>query len=67
MLRDAAVPAKRIAELICPIGIDGIRSKAPAAIAAATVAELLLRDEALRAASAPEVESPQQSLRRRSG
>jgi xanthine dehydrogenase accessory factor len=67
MLRDAAVPANRNAVLICPIGNVGIRSKAPAAIAAATVAELLLRDEALRAASAPEVESPQQSLRRRSG
>jgi xanthine dehydrogenase accessory factor len=66
MLRDAGVPPERIAELVCPIGVDGIRSKAPAAIAAATVAQLLMRDEALRAASALEVEIRQQSRQRRS-
>ncbi len=45
---------ERIARLVCPIGVGGIQSKAPAVIAAATVAELLTRDEALRAAAAPE-------------
>ncbi len=51
-LAAAGVAPARIAELICPIGVGGIRSKAPAVIAAATAAELLARDEALRAAAA---------------
>jgi xanthine dehydrogenase accessory factor len=38
----------RIDALHCPIGIEGIRSKQPAVIAAATAADLILRDEALR-------------------
>ncbi|MEO8668634.1 MAG: xanthine dehydrogenase accessory protein XdhC [Bauldia sp.] len=50
-LSAAGVDRQRIAALVCPIGIDGINSKTPAAIAAATVAELLVRDEALREAS----------------
>ena len=50
-LAEAGVPADRIAALVCPIGIAGIRSKAPALIAAATAAELLIRDEAIRAAA----------------
>lgn len=66
MLRDAGLPAARIGELVCPIGIDGIKSKAPAVIAAATVAEVLMRDEALRAASTPTIERSS-TLRRRSG
>jgi xanthine dehydrogenase accessory factor len=49
LLRQGGILEARIAELKCPIGIAGITSKAPAAIAAATVAELLIRDEALRA------------------
>jgi xanthine dehydrogenase accessory factor len=48
-LADAGVSADRIAGLVCPIGVAGIRSKVPAVIAAATTAELLIRDEALRA------------------
>ena len=52
-LREAGVPEDRIAALVCPIGIAGIGGKAPAVIAAATAAELLQRDEALRAAVAP--------------
>lgn len=48
-LASAGILPKRIAQLVCPIGIDGIDSKAPAVIAAATVAEMLVRDEALRA------------------
>ena len=53
-LREAGVPEDRIARLVCPIGIPGISAKAPAVIAAATVAEILARDEALRTAQAPE-------------
>ena len=34
--------------LVCPIGVSGIDSKLPATIAAATVAQLIQRDEALR-------------------
>lgn len=67
MLRDAGVAVERIAHLVCPIGVDGIRSKTPAAIAAATVAELLMRDEALRSARVPEVEHSQRSRRRHPG
>jgi xanthine dehydrogenase accessory factor len=52
-LAEAGIGEARLAELVCPIGIDGIRGKAPAVIAAATIAELLVRDEALRAAAAP--------------
>jgi xanthine dehydrogenase accessory protein XdhC len=50
-LTEAGIAADRIAGLVCPIGIAGIRSKAPAVIAAATAAELILRDEAVRAAA----------------
>ena len=49
----AGIPPERIADLVCPIGVAGIHGKAPAAIAAATVAELLIRDEALRQAAVP--------------
>jgi xanthine dehydrogenase accessory factor len=52
-LAEVGLPAARIAELVCPIGIDGIESKSPAVIAAATAAELLMRDEALGAAALP--------------
>ncbi len=52
-LAEAGVAPERIGELVCPIGVGGIRSKAPAVIAAATVAELLVRDEALRAMARP--------------
>lgn len=57
MLRDAGLPLERIATLVCPIGIQGIKSKEPAVIAAATAAELLSRDEALCAADVIENES----------
>lgn len=40
-LRERGVDAKRIAAMVCPIGIPGISDKAPAAIAAAVVAQLL--------------------------
>lgn len=51
-LAAAGIPAGRIAALVSPIGIEGIEGKAPAVIAAATVAEMLVRDESHRAASA---------------
>ena len=49
-LRDAGVDPARIAAMICPIGIGGIRSKHPAAIAASVAAQILALDEAARAA-----------------
>ncbi len=52
-LAEAAIAPERIAGLACPIGVGGIRSKAPAVIAAAAAAELLIRDEALRAMARP--------------
>lgn len=48
-MRAAGILHEHIGRLVCPIGIDGIGSKAPAVIAAATVAEMLVRDEAVRA------------------
>ena len=51
-LREAGVAAARVAGLICPIGIPGIRSKEPAVIAAATAAQIVMLDEALRLATA---------------
>ena len=53
-LRQAGVPEHRIAGLICPIGIAGIHSKEPAAIAAATAAQVLALDEAIRLGTAAE-------------
>jgi len=40
-LRDRGLPAARLAELTCPIGIPGIVGKEPAAIGLAVAAELL--------------------------
>lgn len=54
-LGEIGIARERIAELVCPIGIAGIGSKAPASIAAATAAQLLIRDEALRAAKSDPV------------
>ncbi|SON56482.1 putative xanthine dehydrogenase subunit A [Hartmannibacter diazotrophicus] len=36
---------------VCPVGIDGITSKEPAAIAASVIADLLIRDEAMAKAA----------------
>lgn len=47
-LRQAQVPEARLQNLICPIGIAGIKSKLPAMIAAATAAQILVLDEELR-------------------
>jgi len=55
-LRAAGHAEAAIAALVCPIGAaGGLASKEPAAIAAMTAAELLLADEAARAAAAPAV------------
>jgi xanthine dehydrogenase accessory factor len=48
-LVQAGIPRERVASLVCPIGVVGIKSKLPSVIAAATAAELLIRDEAVRA------------------
>ncbi|MDJ0929532.1 XdhC family protein [Breoghania sp.] len=42
-MRKVGISQDRITELVCPIGISGITSRAPAAIAVASVAELLVR------------------------
>ncbi|ODN69678.1 xanthine dehydrogenase accessory protein XdhC [Methylobrevis pamukkalensis] len=49
-LKAAGMDAARAESFVCPIGIDGIRSKEPAAIAASVTADLLVRDERLLAA-----------------
>ena len=46
-LAEAGVEAQRIASLICPIGIGGIASKLPAAIAASVAAQVLQLDSSL--------------------
>ena len=51
-LAAAGIPPARIDALVCPIGVDGIEGKSPAVIAAATVAELLIRDEAVASGAA---------------
>ncbi len=50
-LREAGVDEARIQALICPIGMGGIASKEPAAIAAATAVQCLVLHEALATAS----------------
>ena len=45
LLRDAGVGDDEIASLVCPIGVDGIRSKLPAAIATAVAAQLQQRED----------------------
>jgi xanthine dehydrogenase accessory factor len=52
-LREGGVSEERIAGLACPIGIGGIVSKAPAAIAVAAAAQLIERDEHFRSVSLP--------------
>ena len=52
-LAEGGISAARVAELVCPIGIAGIRGKTPAVIAAGVAAELIQRDGALREAEAP--------------
>lgn len=46
-LRAAGVAEERIAGLVCPIGVPGIRSKEPAMIALSAAAQLVMLHEAL--------------------
>lgn len=59
-LRRGGIAEASFAAFKCPIGVEGISSKEPALIAAATVAELLVRDEMLRTARnlSAEVQTP---------
>ncbi|MBB5371039.1 MULTISPECIES: xanthine dehydrogenase accessory protein XdhC [unclassified Janthinobacterium] len=41
-LQTRGVPAERIAAMVCPIGMPGIRNKAPAVIAASVACQLLM-------------------------
>jgi len=50
-LAQAGVDAARVEAMICPIGIGGIRSKHPAAIAVSVAAQLITLDEALSASA----------------
>ena len=45
-LMEAGLSCDTISRLVCPIGLAGIASKAPAAIAASVAADLLIRHEA---------------------
>ena len=56
-LREAGMPDENISAIVCPIGIPSIKSKHPAAIAAATAVQLLERDEHLRCAESPLAEA----------
>lgn len=47
-LAQLGLSAASVERLVCPIGVEGIGSKHPAAIAASVAAQLLIRDEALR-------------------
>ncbi|MFW6076787.1 MAG: XdhC family protein, partial [Hyphomicrobiales bacterium] len=46
-LKDLGLSGEAVARLVCPIGLAGIASKAPAAIAASVAADLLIRHEAV--------------------
>lgn len=50
-LREEHIDPARIEALVCPIGLTAIRSKHPAAIAAAVAAQLLLRAEEVQTAA----------------
>lgn len=50
-LRQSGIDGVRISNLICPIGVPGIRSKLPSAIAAATAAQILVLDSKLALAA----------------
>ena len=52
-LGDLGLSTDSIAQLVCPIGLAGIASKAPAAIAASVAADLLIRHEAVEHGKEP--------------
>jgi xanthine dehydrogenase accessory factor len=52
-LKDLGLSADAISRLVCPVGLAGIASKAPAAIAASVAADLLIRHEAVEHGKEP--------------
>ena len=52
-LWEAGVAESHIDGLVCPVGIPSVKSKHPAAIAAATAVQLLEHDEVMRCAESP--------------
>lgn len=54
-LAEAGLPRETIGKLHSPIGIAGISSKHPAVIAASVASDLLIRDEATRRVSLPQL------------
>jgi xanthine dehydrogenase accessory factor len=46
-MRERGIPAQRLADMVCPIGIPGIHGKEPAVIAASVCAQLLQAWEAM--------------------
>jgi xanthine dehydrogenase accessory factor len=56
-LSEAGVDPQRIAALICPIGVGGITSKHPAAIAASAAAQLLQLDSRLAQGAQTEIQA----------
>ena len=62
-MRQIGMSEERLASLVCPIGIRGISSREPAAIAAATVAELLIRRENATDIGKPAVEMVEKPVR----
>jgi xanthine dehydrogenase accessory factor len=61
-LHERRYAPERIARLVCPIGIDGIREKRPAAIAIAVAAQLLRRRSLARPPPSPAAAPGQASL-----
>ncbi|HSM19328.1 MAG TPA: XdhC family protein, partial [Hyphomicrobiales bacterium] len=52
-LNDLGLSDESVSRLVCPIGLAGIASKAPAAIAASVVADLLIRHESVQECTEP--------------
>ncbi|MES2073988.1 MAG: xanthine dehydrogenase accessory protein XdhC [Pseudomonadota bacterium] len=52
-LRERGIPAERLNDMVCPIGLPGIKDKAPAVIAVSVAAQLLQVWEALDRAALP--------------
>jgi xanthine dehydrogenase accessory factor len=57
-LRQRGIPAPRLADMVCPIGIPGIAGKEPAVIAIAVAAQLLQVWQAMQAAQADSAATP---------
>ncbi|HJV02834.1 MAG TPA: xanthine dehydrogenase accessory protein XdhC [Burkholderiaceae bacterium] len=56
-LRERGIPAERMADMTCPIGLPGIRDKAPAVIAVSVAAQLMQVWEAAALASPAQTNS----------